>query len=120
MPPAHPPTCLDSQVWWRADILLVELKHVWRQKDAALVATLNRIRRGEARSADVEWLNRQCAAPALASHTLSTIAGAAQTSTPPAPRPMLLAPTNAVVSERNSRELQVRPAATPLNGTYHS
>jgi len=96
----------QSAVWWRADILLVELKHVWRQKDAALVATLNRIRRGEARSADVEWLNRQCAAPALASHTPSTIAGAAQTSTPSAPRPMLLAPTNAVVSERNSRELQ--------------
>jgi hypothetical protein len=101
-----------SQVWWRADILLVELKHVWRQKDAALVATLNRIRRGEARPVDVEWLNRQCAAPAPASHTSSSTAvGAAQASAP-TPRPMLLAPTNAVVSERNSRELQVRPLTT--------
>ena len=133
-------------------MLMVELTRVWRQKDETLVATLNRIRIGEARPSDVAWLNHRCAAPAkglksgppaesqalgvsrndiipegislkadVAACTSDTKAISLRVrsgipSSPnlsmqvpiPVARPMLLAPTNAVVSERNSRELQVR------------
>ena len=37
----------QSAAWWAASLVVIELERVWRQKDAALVATLNRIRRGD-------------------------------------------------------------------------
>ena len=84
-------------------MMMIELSRVWRQKDAELVATLNRIRCGDARPEDVEWLNAQCGAAAAAAAAPPAGGGLAAEAAPP--RPMLLAPTNAVVSERNVREL---------------
>ena len=136
-------------------MLFVELTRVWRQRDEAMVAVLNRIRRGTFTSADLGWLNSHCAADSLpppptpppplpapapqpaaapssgssdAAHTSDggsaagaaaagvavagvAVAGVAVAGAPTAPptappaRPMLLAPTNDVVNERNAREM---------------
>ena len=77
---------------------------VWRQSDMALVSCLNRIRRGTFAPADIRWLNTHCAAgrSGVGATAVSAAAGSAVAT----PRPMLLAPTNAVVNDRNSRELQ--------------
>ena len=117
----------QAESWWRADLLFVELTRVWRQRDEAMVAVLNRIRRGTATPADLNWLNSHCAADspppprppsgssdvAAAASGGDSAAGAAAAAPPPAapppaappPRPMLLAPTNDVVNERNAREM---------------
>jgi len=94
---------------------------------------LNRVRRGTATPADLSWLNAHCAAhsphppapappsdasggapavPPLAAPPLAAPPPAAPppAAPPPAappPRPMLLAPTNDVVNERNAREMAV-------------
>ena len=108
----------QSSAWWRLGLVMIELSRVWRQSDAQLVGTLNRIRRGLATQEDVRWLNRHCgtsaqptpqhpppptaAAAAAASSAASSAAAAA-----PARRPMLLAPVNAAVSERNAKEIEL-------------
>ena len=133
----------QSAAWFAASLVLIELSRVWRQKDEALVATLNRIRKGQMTASDCRYLNANCATlpnrqqqlqlqhqqaqqqaqlqaqqqaqqqvhhhQAAASSNASgggsgTAADAAARL--PAPRPMLLAPVNAVVNERNALELQ--------------
>ena len=116
----------QAESWWRADLLFVELTRVWRQRDEAMVAVLNRIRRGTATPADLNWLNSHCAAdsppapapapapPSDSSEVAAAASGggsatcevaAAPSPAAPPPRPMLLAPTNDVVNERNAREM---------------
>ena len=120
----------QSAAWYRASLVLIELHRAHRQKDEALVATLNRIRTGAMTQSDCRFLNAHCATvpkprahtPASAATaaavavatavtgTAATTAAAAPTpaplARPSAPRPIMLAPVNAVVNERNALELQ--------------
>lgn len=124
----------QSAAWYRASLVLIELHRAHRQKDEALVATLNRIRTGAMTQSDCRFLNAHCATvpkprahtPAsaataatvavttAATGTAATTAAAAPTPAPTsaplvrpsAPRPIMLAPVNAVVNERNALELQ--------------
>ena len=93
-------------------MIFVELTKVWRQSDVDFVACLNRVRRGEMTSGDLDYLNSHCAPPVSA--PAATPVGSSPDSPhesfneearPGAPRPILLAPFNAVVNERNSKEL---------------
>ena len=52
----------QANAWWRASLVTIE-RRAW-QKDAALVATLNRIRKGAMTPADCRFLNAHCATPA--------------------------------------------------------
>ena len=47
----------QSAAWWEASLVFVELDRVWRQKDAHLVATLNRVRKGAMTADDCAFLN---------------------------------------------------------------
>ena len=132
----------QSAAWYRASLVLIELHRAHRQKDEALVATLNRIRTGAMTQSDCRFLNAHCAtvpkpraqAPASAATAASVAATTAANGTaattaaaapipapkpapipaptpapmarPSAPRPIMLAPVNAVVNERNALELQ--------------
>lgn len=100
----------QSVSWWRASLVFIELTRVWRQKDAQLVATLNRVRKGAMSADDCRYLNRHCATvakrPSVGGAAVAAPAAAFSLAAQPAPRPMLLAPVNAVVNERNARELQ--------------
>ena len=135
----------QSQSWWAASLVFIELSRVWRQKDAALVATLNRVRKGCMTAEDIRFLNAHCATVARpraqGAHGSAQAGSAAPVDGPPVggppsggggpgsasggsasgggtsgsgggpngtpqwARPMLLAPVNSVVNERNAREL---------------
>ena len=55
----------QSAAWWEASLIFVELSTVWRQKDADLVATLNRVRKGVMTPEDLRYLYQNCATRAL-------------------------------------------------------
>ena len=112
----------QSAAWWEASLIFVELSTVWRQKDADLVATLNRVRKGVMTPEDLRYLNQNCATralPANSNQQRPSVNGgpgggggpsASNAPAPPPPevgwaRPMLLAPINSVVNERNAKEL---------------
>jgi len=92
----------QSTAWWRASPILIELSKVWRQKDAQLVATLNRIRKGAMTHDDIRYLNSHCATAAKPANA----GGGGRGGAGPVARPMLLAPVNSVVNDRNARELE--------------
>lgn len=49
---------VESDAWWNADIKIVELTRVFRQKDANFIARLNRMRKGQSDWEDVNWMNK--------------------------------------------------------------
>lgn len=95
----------QASAWWGASMVFVQLSRVWRQKDSAFVACLNRTRRGEMSPADVLFLNEHCATSAPPLSQPSSAPTSSQPLIRPS-RPMLLAPFNSVVNTRNSREME--------------
>ena len=103
------------------------LSQVWRQKDARLVATLNRVRKGAMTPDDIRYLNSHCATAAkpaaAASHAVGGGRGGAHNSGNHGgvggslARPMLLAPVNSVVNDRNARELEEVMARNAVRAT---
>lgn len=49
---------VESNAWWNADLKIVELTRVFRQKDADFIARLNRMRKGQSDWEDVNWMNK--------------------------------------------------------------
>ncbi|KAL1520085.1 hypothetical protein AB1Y20_023560 [Prymnesium parvum] len=88
----------QASAWWSASMIFVELTQVWRQSDPRFVGCLHRVRQGDMTAEDLTYLNEHCAP--LPSHP----SAAARPSS--AAVPMLLAPFNAVVHERNVKELE--------------
>jgi hypothetical protein len=48
---------VQSDAWWNADLKIVELTRVFRQKDADLIERLNHMRKGATTMADIRWMN---------------------------------------------------------------
>lgn len=57
------PYFFDAKVFQQIEPEIVELKHIYRQKDEAFISLLNRIRNNLANSADLEALNQRVLAP---------------------------------------------------------
>ena len=82
----------QSDAWWFADFVCVELCKVYRQEDEQMVSTLNAIRKGEATEQHVAWLNDSCCTP------------------PRSELAMQIAPFKRVVAKRNSDESEALTA----------
>jgi ATP-dependent DNA helicase PIF1 len=100
-PPAD--FCFDARAWTAAVEVQVELRQVFRQRDAAFVALLAAIRLGECTPATVARLAAASAAAAAAADAAVAGGGA------PAERPTRLFARNAEVEDVNARGVAALP-----------
>lgn len=125
---------VESDAWWLADLKIVELTRVFRQKDADFIERLNRMRKGQTRPQDVAWMNANFFTPyrhlplqsPLQSPPLQSPPGASAASPAPAvfavgveepahdPDPLHLYATNKDVSGLVESKIHLPLPRTPL------